>query len=59
MYVVRQGSPERSRRAHHEREKVNEFNKTAVRPESVEGQLPEVLQVPQLFDFICRQFTCG
>jgi hypothetical protein len=26
MYVVRQGSPERSRRAHHEREKVNKFN---------------------------------
>jgi hypothetical protein len=40
MYVVRQ--------AHHERKKVNKFNTTTVRPEPVEGQLPGVLQLPQL-----------
>jgi len=50
MYVVRQGSCGRSRRAHHERKKVNKFNTTTVRAEPVEGQLPGVLQVSSVND---------
>jgi hypothetical protein len=50
FYMVRQ--------AHHERKKVNKFDTTTVRPELVEGQLPGVLQVPQVFDYKYEWIDC-
>ena len=65
--MLRQGSPEYSRRAHHERKKVNKFNTTTVHPDPsaslgtkslVEVQLPGVLDAPYItLNIVWEYFT--